>query len=134
MDNSPCIDNASFRGYNGSAMNCPHCQKEISESGFIYCPHCGKQLRHTKQKIISLRKGGLLAFIVWASLTAIAFIADAIDGYSYSSRLSPYSSGPIQMRGELYSWALQVTGILALAILVIFSVWAIYTRVKFHEP
>jgi hypothetical protein len=92
-------------------MKCPHCQKEISESGFIYCPHCGKQLEPSKKKGISLRKGGLLAFAVWVGLTAIFFgLTAGVFGVDY----------------------IKVTTILALAILYAFGVWAIYTVAKRH--
>jgi DNA-directed RNA polymerase subunit RPC12/RpoP len=106
-------------------MKCPHCKKEISESGFVYCPHCGKKL--VQKKGVSLRKGGLLAFIIWAGLTAIAFVQDTIDGPRRTTGL------PRMDHEALYSWAPQVTGILALAIAIIFCAWVIYTRVKRQE-
>jgi predicted nucleic acid-binding Zn ribbon protein len=53
-------------------MECPHCHKEISESGFVYCPHCGKQL--IKEKKANLRKGGLITFLIWVIANAIFVI------------------------------------------------------------
>lgn len=98
-------------------MKCPHCQKEISESGSVYCPHCGKQLEPTKKKGISLRKGGLLAFILWAGLTAIG--AGVVVLVVPSAR---------------HDWTV-VPGVGVLcapAILYAFGVWAIYTVAKRH--
>lgn len=104
-------------------MRCPHCQQEIGESGFVYCPHCGKELKPSRKKGIGWLKGGLLAFMVWVGLTAIAFVVDTIDG--------PH--GLLRIGEKLYAWAPKVTAIFALAIFVIFGVWAIYNITKRRE-
>jgi hypothetical protein len=106
-------------------MKCPHCQKEISESGFVYCPHCGKQLEPTKRKGISLRKGGLLAFILWVGITIVAFGLDIASGYDkvYGYRESHF---------ELITWAPIVSAVFVPAIAYAFGVWAIYTVAKRH--
>jgi len=103
-------------------MKCPHCQKEISEAGFVYCPHCGKQLEPTKKKEISLRKGSLLAFILWVGLSALAFGVDAIDGGV--TRWGHY---------ETFTWAPGGILVLFFLILYAFGVWAIYTVAKRHN-
>jgi len=112
-------------------MKCPHCQKEINESGFVYCPHCGKQLEPTKKKGISLRKGGLLAFVVWAGLTAVCYGLDKLDpamrhvGWGLTSRYEPVPGNPVE-------WAPVLAFVFALAILYAFGAWAIYTVAKRH--
>jgi hypothetical protein len=91
-------------------MKCPHCQKEINESGFAYCPHCGKQL--SERKGVSLRKGGLLALILWVGLNCIiSGIFSILWGFDAVSVLS-------------------FAVIFALAVLYAFGVWAIYTVAK----
>lgn len=99
-------------------MKCPHCQKEISESGFVYCPHCGKELKPSRKKGINLRKGSLLAFIVWAGITII--------GTGVFVLVDPSA------RGE---WTVPpaMGAICAPAILYAFGVWAIYTVAKRHN-
>jgi hypothetical protein len=73
-----------------------------------------RRLIIAKKKMISLRKGGLLAFILWVGLTCI---------------LAGVSSG---------LWGFDAIGIIsfavifALAILYAFGVWAIYTVAKRH--
>jgi hypothetical protein len=105
-------------------MKCPHCQKEINESGFVYCPHCGKQL--SKKKGIGLRKGGLLAFILWAGITIIAFGLDIATGYD-----KVYGWGGAHL--ELITWAPIVSAVFGPAIAYAFGVWAIYNNAKRHE-
>jgi hypothetical protein len=95
-------------------MECPHCQKEISESGFVYCPHCGKQL--IKEKKANLRKGGLIAFLIWVIINAIfAIVILALGG----------GLRPIDY--------LIVMGISALPVLYGFGAWAIYIVAKHHN-
>jgi uncharacterized membrane protein YcjF (UPF0283 family) len=97
-------------------MKCPHCQKEISEAGFVYCPHCGKQLEPSKKKGIGLRKGGLLAFMLWVGLTAISV------GVIVTS--DPFA------RREWDTVLAVLAFVFALAILYVFGAWAIYTVAK----
>jgi hypothetical protein len=103
-------------------MKCPRCHKEISKSGFVYCPHCGKQLEPSKKKGISLRKGSLLAFMLWVGLSALAFGVDALDG-----------KGAWWGRYETFTWAPYVILVLFFLIPYIFGVWAIYSVAKRHN-
>lgn len=73
-----------------------------------------------------MRKGSLLAFILLAGFTIIAFGLDTLDGYKYYS--SPWRGDYY----ELYSWAPGATLAFALAIFYIFGVWAIYNIAKYH--
>jgi hypothetical protein len=100
-------------------MRCPHCQKEISESGFLYCPHCGKQLKSSKKKGISLRKGSLLAFMVWVGLTAISV------GVIVTSDPGARRDWPLVLG--------VMGGLIALIIFFYaFGTWAIYSNAKRH--
>jgi len=95
-------------------MECPHCQKGIIETGFVYCPHCGNQL--IKEKKANLRKGGLIAFLIWVIINAVfAIVILALGG----------GFGPIDY--------LIVMGISALPVLYGFGAWAIYTVAKHHN-
>ena len=80
------------------------------------CPHCGKQLESTKKKGISLRKGSLLAFIVWAALTAVL-----IGLLVLTHGVSPY-------RIDYFV----VMGFCATPILYAFGIWAIYNNARRH--
>jgi uncharacterized paraquat-inducible protein A len=95
-------------------MQCPYCQKEISESGSVYCPHCGKQLSRGKKA--GLRKGVLVTSLVWIIINAAFTIVVLALGLGFT-----------------LIDCLIIAVMSIVPAIYIFGVWAIYTVAKRHE-
>jgi len=123
-------------------MKCPHCQKEISESGFVYCPHCGKQLKPSPNKEKGIFRWGLVvwSFLIWVGLSAICFGLDKLEPAMELVYVPPPQSGQLispfdqweyaLIPGNPLEWAPFAWVLIALAILYAISIWVIYQHAK----
>ena len=115
-------------------MKCPHCQEEVSESGFLYCPHCGKKLKSGKKGEKGLLRRSVVvgSILTWAILTGVCFWLDKLDeammrvGYGLEATLEPIPGNPP-------TWAPNASIVIALAILYVLSVCIIYNHAKRHK-
>lgn len=110
-------------------MKCPYCQKEVSESGFVYCPHCGRKLKPGQGKVKGVFSWHLVVWpaLTWVILSGICYWLDKRD---------PAMTGPPWERhtipGNPLEWALEAWAIIAAGILYIVGIWIIYHHAKRH--
>jgi len=117
-------------------MKCPHCQKEISESGSIYCPYCGKRLKPGQGRVKGIFSWNLVVWpaLTWVILSGFCYWLDKQELakvfsryiYHFGQWMGVYDLVP----GNPLEWAVEAWVIMAAGILYIVGIWIIYYHAK----